>query len=86
MVVPVRLAVISTRLVSKSDEGCVLFSGRETLEIYNPDFPRRFERLIALVQVRSVYETSGPVLKGSSASVDMAEEMDPRLLPLDRIE
>jgi hypothetical protein len=55
------------------------------LEIDYTDFPCGFERLVALIQIRSVHKAGGSVLECSSAAVDMAEEMNPRLLLFNRI-
>ena len=56
------------------------------LEINNTDFSCRFQRLVALIQIRSVHEASGSVFECSSSSVDMTEQMNPRPLLLNRIQ
>jgi hypothetical protein len=61
------------------------FAGSVTLEIDYTDFPCGFERLVALIQIRSVHKAGGSVLECSSTPMDMAEQVNPRLLLFNRI-
>ena len=72
--------------LKRSERAEIGIADLPTLEINDANLPRRFKRLITLVQVRRVHEAGGSIFKCSSTPVDMTEQMNSGLLLFDRIE